>query len=582
MSDYRPPLAEMAFALKYVADLPAVAALPGFDELGDDLVEAILAEAGHFCAEVVAPTNKTADRQGTSVKHRAVVAAPVLDGIYTAYREGGWPSLTGAAAWGGQGLPHTLGFAVDEILQSANMAFSLLPMLTQGVITALSRFGSEQQKNLYLPRLISGEWAGTMNLTESQAGSDLGQVKTRAERDGDHYRLFGQKIFITWGDQSYTDNIVHLVLARTPDAPAGVKGISLFIVPKFLDNDAGEIGERNDVYPIGVEHKLGIHASPTCTMAYGEDDGAVGYLVGKENEGLRYMFAMMNHARLAVGLQGVSLAERASQHAVDYARQRVQGGAAIIEHPDVRRMLLTMQALTQAGRALTLASMHHFDHAVHAAEESQRVSHQQRVDLLTPLVKGWCTEIVNEVTSLGIQVHGGMGYIEETGVSQYYRDARIVSIYEGTNGIQALDLVGRKLLMNGGAHATDLLADLQIIVSQCREAKLDVVAQQLERALGLCADAVRDVLTESQGNSSHAGAVAFNLLMLLGTTAAGCYLAKGAAKAAELSLSEGDDSGFYSRKIGIARIYAEQVLPRCHGYHQAVMAGAENIMDVGL
>lgn len=582
MSDYTPPLDELRFALKYVADLPAVAALPGFDALGDDLVDAILAEAGHFCAEVVAPTNKPADRQGTSVKDNAVVTAPVLDGVYAAYRGAGWPSLTGATAYGGQGLPHTLGFAVDEILQSANMAFSLLPMLTQGVITALGRFGSEQQKNLYLPRLISGEWAGTMNLTESQAGSDLGVVKTRAERDGEHYRLFGQKIFITWGDQSYTDNIVHLVLARTPDAPAGVKGISLFIVPKFLVNEAGEIGERNDVYPIGVEHKLGIHASPTCTMAYGDNVGAVGYLVGVENEGLRYMFAMMNHARLAVGLQGVSLAERACQHALDYARQRVQGGVAISQHPDVRRMLLTMQALTQAGRALTLASMHHFDHAVHAAAEGERTRHQQRVDLLTPLVKGWCTEIVNEVTSLAIQVHGGMGYIEETGVAQYYRDARIVSIYEGTNGIQALDLVGRKLLMNSGAHAAELLANLQVIVSQCREAKVDAVAQQLERALGLCAEAVRDVLAKSSADPHHAGAVAFNLLMLMGTTAAGCYLVKGAAKAAELSLSEGDESGFYSRKIGIARIYAEQVLPRCHGYHEAVMAGAGSIMGVEL
>ncbi|MFA5493844.1 MAG: acyl-CoA dehydrogenase [Porticoccaceae bacterium] len=584
MSDYRAPVMELAFVLKHVAGLDSVAALPGFDSLDDDLVTAILDEAGRFSEERVAPTNQQADRQGTGLENRQVVTAPALDGLYQAYREGGWPGLTGDTAHGGQGLPQTLGFAVQEILQSANTAFALLPMLTQGVITALGRYGSAEQQALYLPKLTSGEWAGTMNLTEPQAGSDLGQVKTRAEREGDHYRLFGQKIFITWGDQPYTDNIVHLVLARTPDAPAGVKGISLFIVPKFLVTAEGGIGERNDVYPIGVERKLGIHASPTCTMAYGDNGGAIGYLVGDENQGLKYMFAMMNHARLAVGLQGVSLAERACQHALGYARERLQGTrqdrgpVAIAEHPDVRRMVLTMQALTQAGRALALSAMHHFDHATHSADDSERARHQQRVDLLTPLVKGWCTEIVNEVTSLAVQVHGGMGFIEETGVAQYYRDARILAIYEGTNGIQALDLVGRKLLANGGEYATDLLRDLRDIVGGCRAAGLDPLADRLEQALGLATDGVRATLTAAQGDPDYAGAVAFNLLMLLGTSAAGCYLAKGAAKAAELSAAEPAASTFYQRKIVVARVFAEQVLPRCLGYHQAVLAGGEALM----
>ena len=585
MGEYRAPVTELSFVLRQVAELDRIALRPGATELGEDLVAAILEEAGRFNAERVAPGNQPADRQGTRVEDRRVITAPALDGLYRAYREGGWPSLTGDPAFGGQGLPHALGFAVDEILQSANMAFALMPMLTQGVITALSRYGSESQRTLYLPRLVSGEWAGTMNLTEPQAGSDLGQVKTRAERDGDHYRLFGQKIFITWGDQSYTDNIVHLVLARTPDAPAGVKGISLFIVPKFLVDGDGKIGERNDVFPIGVEHKLGIHASPTCTMAYGDNGGAIGYLVGRENEGLRYMFAMMNHARLAVGLQGVSVAERASQAALGYARERRQGGAPggagpvpIIQHPDVRRMLLTMEALTQAGRALTLRAMHHFDQALHHPDPDSRGRHQRRVDLLTPLVKGWCTEIANEVASLGIQVHGGTGYVEETGAAQYYRDARILAIYEGTNGIQALDLVGRKLLANGGEHGAEWLADLAPIVEACRAADLGALADSLAAALSLGAEAVRELLTRAPAEPAYAGAAAFHLLMLLGTTAAFAYLAQGAAAAARMLAAGEGDGDFLRRKVAVARHFAGQILPRNLGHRAALKAGADNLM----
>src|SRR5690606_30971894 len=426
---------------------------------------------------------------------------------------------------------------------------------------------------LYLPRLVSGEWAGTMNLTEPQAGSDLGQVKTRAERDGDHYRLFGQKIFITWGDQSYTDNIVHLVLARTPDAPAGVKGISLFIVPKFLVDGDGKIGERNDVFPIGVEHKLGIHASPTCTMAYGDNGGAIGYLVGRENEGLRYMFAMMNHARLAVGLQGVSVAERASQAALGYARERRQGGAPgeagpapIIQHPAVRRMPVTMEALTQAGPALTLPAMHHFDPALHRPDPYTRARQQRPAERLTPLVQGWCTELADGVASLGIQVHGGTGYVEETGAAQYYRDARILAIYEGTNGIQALDLVGRKLLANGGEHGAEWLADLAPIVEACRAADLGALADSLAAALSLGAEAVRELLTRAPAEPAYAGAAAFHLLMLLGTTAAFAYLAQGAAAAARMLAAGEGDGDFLRRKVAVARHFAGQILPRNLGH----------------
>ena len=581
MSHYAAPEKELLFVMREVADIGALMALADYSALSDDLIDAIVEEAGRFFAGVIAPTNPLADRQGAKLVERGVATAPALDGVYKAYCAGGWPALTGQPAFGGQGLPHTLGFAVDEILQSANLAFSLLPMLTQGVITALTRYGSDLQKALYLPRLVSGEWAGTMNLTEPEAGSDLAQVKTRAEPEGDHYRLFGQKIFITWGDHGFTDNIVHLVLARTPGAPEGVKGISLFIVPKFLVNEDGSLAERNRVYPVGVEHKLGIHASPTCTLQYGDGEGALGYLVGQENEGLRYMFAMMNHARLAVGLQGVSLSERACQQAYGYACERRQGSlpgrgvVAIIEHPDVRRMYLTMEALTQAGRALTLVAMHHFDMAGHSDDEGARERHQQRVDLLTPLVKGWCTELVNEVTSLAVQIHGGAGYIEETGVAQYYRDARITAIYEGTNGIQAMDLAGRKILSNQGRYFRDLESELHAIVDDVRGAGLAFIAGGLDLALADCRAAVDALLANAPQQPDYAGAVAHPVMMALGITVAGCYLAKGAVRATALGEAAPDDR-FYRRKIDVARVFAEQVLPRTSAYRSAAVAGGES------
>lgn len=405
---------------------------------------------------MVAPTNQPADRQGTQLDGTTVITAPVLDGIYQQMLAAGWMGLAADVNYGGQGMPGVLSIAVDEMSQSANMAFSLCPMLTKGVVTALSIYGSDQQKAFYLPRLISGEWSGTMNLTESQAGSDLAAVRTKATPNGDHYLLSGQKIYITWGDHEYSDNIIHLVLARTPDAPAGVKGISLFLVPKYQFKDDGTRGERNDVYCVGLEHKMGIHASPTCTLAFGDNGGAVGYLIGEENQGLVYMFAMMNEARLAVGLQGVAVSERAYQQAVAFAKERIQGaipgknGVAIIHHPDVRRMLMQMRALTEGARAMAYSALAHEDRAHKLEDQEQSRYHQRRVDLLTPLVKGWCTEISLEVASLGIQVHGGMGYVEETGAAQHLRDARILPIYEGTNGIQAMDLVGRKIARDQG------------------------------------------------------------------------------------------------------------------------------------
>ena len=445
-----------------------IAALPGLEEATPDLVRAILEGAAQLTEAAIAPLNRSGDQQGSRVENRAVVQAEGFKEAYWQYVDGGWNSLPFASEYGGQGLPLVLATAVQEMIQSANLSFSLCPLLTQGAIDAIVMHGSDALKSVYLPNMISGAWTGSMNLTEPQAGSDLAVVRARAERDGDRYRIFGNKIFITWGDHAMTENVIHLVLARLPDAPPGVKGISLFLVPKYLVNTDGSIGERNDAYPVSVEHKLGIHASPTCVMGFGDNGGALGYLIGEENKGLACMFTMMNHARLSVGLQGVAVSERALQHAVAYARERVQGSTpsspervSIIHHPDVRRMLLTMKALTEAGRALAYVAMSSQDHIHHSRDEGARKAHDQRVALLTPIVKGWCTEVAMEITSTGVQVHGGMGFIEETGAAQYLRDARILPIYEGTNGIQALDLVGRKFLRDGGAAMAGLLSEIR-------------------------------------------------------------------------------------------------------------------------
>ena len=578
MTEYIPPIIDMNFLIRDVLDLNSIVALPGYQEATPDLVAAVLEEAARYFSEVIAPTNQSADGEGCRVENKRVITAPSLDDLYEGYKNAGWPALTGDIDYEGQGLPHLLGVAVDEMFQSANLGFSLLPLLTSGVITALHKFGSAEQKSLYLPKLISGEWSGTMNLTEAQAGSDLAAVRCKAVPSGDHYLISGQKIFITWGDHGYCDNIVHLVLARTPDAPEGVRGISLFVVPKYLVDENGKIGARNDAYPVSVEHKLGIHASPTCVMSFGEEGGAHGYLVGEENKGLTYMFAMMNHARLAVGLQGVSVGERAYQQAVNFAREREQGSvpgepgkATIIQYPDVRRMLMLMKSLTEAGRALSYSALAHWDHATHEVDDGIGAYHQRRVDILTPLVKGWCTEIGNEVAYLGVQVHGGMGFVEETGAAQYMRDVRIGPIYEGTNGIQAMDLIGRKLLRDGGAAARELLADLRLTLPDTGE--LAEQTNAVAASIDACEQTIELLLSRAATKPDFAGAVAFNTLLLFGTTAAASLMLK-SASVAQQQLHEGaGNTAFLNTKIKTVRFFIEQVLPRTDTYLRIIKSG---------
>lgn len=570
----------MKFLIHDVLDLDTIATLPGFEDATPDLVAVILEEAARYFAEQIAPTNQIADGEGCRVVGRAVQTAPCLDSLYADFCAGGWPALTGNPDYGGQGLPQLVGIAADEMFQGANLAFSLVQLLTTGVTTALEKFGSDTQKALYLPRLISGQWSGTMNLTEAQAGSDLAAVRAKALPQGDHYLISGQKIFISWGDHSLAENIVHLVLARIPDAPPGVKGISLFVVPKYLHDADGNIGEPNDVYPLSVEHKLGIHASPTCVLSYGENGGAIGYLVGRENQGLAYMFAMMNHARLAVGLQGVAVGERAYQQALAFAKDRQQGGApgvsgrvAIIHHPDVRRMLLLMKSLTEGGRALCYSAMAHWDKASRSVDGDIRDYHQRRVDVLTPLVKAWCTEAGNEIAYLGVQVHGGMGFVEETGAAQYLRDVRIAPIYEGTNGIQALDLVGRKILRDSGAAGGELIAAMRRALSGEAAVDLGDMAAAVAEAIDRCESALA-LLLKNAGNSPHfAGAIAFNLLMMLGTTAVASLLLESAAIATQRLTESSDNRAFFTAKIKTARFFIEQVLPRTQTHASLIHAG---------
>src|SRR6187551_3463326 len=478
MSTYHAPLADMQFVLNELADLAQVASLPGFEDATPDTVTAILEQASRFATEVLDPLNATGDREGSKLLPDGTVQTPAgFKAAYKQYAENGWNGLTKPVEYGGQNLPQLVATPVEEMWHAANMAFDLCPLLTQGAIDAIELCATPEQKAKFLPPMVSGAWTGTMNLTEPQAGSDLAAVRTRAVPQGDgSYKLYGQKIFITFGEHDYTDNIVHLVLARTPDAPEGVKGISLFLVPKFLINDDGSLGARNDVRAVSLEHKLGIHASPTAVLAYGDHGGATGFLIGQENRGLEYMFVMMNQARFSVGMEGVGLSERAYQRAVAYARDRVQGRAPgaetsakagpIIDHPDIRRMLMTMRAYTQAMRAVGYVTAAAIDNARHAPEAADRAQHQAFVDLMIPIVKGWCTETAQEVTYLGVQVHGGMGFIEETGAAQHYRDARIITIYEGTTGIQANDLIGRKTARDGGATARNVAAQIDKVAAR--------------------------------------------------------------------------------------------------------------------
>ena len=586
MSDYIAPLKDINFVLNELAGLDRLCQLPRFEDVSVDVVAAVLEECGKFASGVLAPLNTFGDQNGAVCVDNAVQETAGFADAYRQFVEGGWVSLPGNPEYGGMGLPECVAIATMEMATTANLSFSLCPMLGQGAIEAIESHASDALKDIYLGKLISGEWTGTMNLTEPQAGSDLAAVRTRAVPEGDHYRISGTKIFITWGDHQMTDNIVHLVLARTPDAPEGVKGISLFVVPKFLVNDDGSLGARNDAYAVSVEHKLGIHASPTCVMSYGDNDGAIGYLVGEENKGLAYMFTMMNHARLNVGVQGVSVSERAYQHAVSYAKERVQGATpgdsgktTIIRHPDVRRMLMQMRALTEASRALCYVSMAAFDVVHHGTTEEQRDAARGRGELLTPLAKGWSTEIAQEVTSLGVQVHGGMGFIEETGAAQYFRDARITSIYEGTTAIQANDLVGRKFLRDGGLQLQHLLADMRETgqALAARDGRLQLMGCELETAIVELEKLADFILGAYQDDVRLPGAVSFNFLMAAGTAVGGWLLAR-SAQVADSKLAE--DELFYGAKIATAHFYAEQILPRVAAHVKAALGGSAAIMGL--
>ncbi|UDL05180.1 acyl-CoA dehydrogenase [Marinobacter sp. CA1] len=585
MAEYRAPTRDMAFVLSDVAGFHDMAKACGHEEVGDDLVTAILDEAARFSGSVLAPLNGSGDRAGLSFGSDHTITTPAgFADAYRQYVDGGWGSLQFAPAFGGQGLPFSLAIPVQEMWHAANMAWGLCPLLSQGAVEALSENASEALKAELLPKMVSGQWTGTMNLTEPQAGSDLATIRTTAERDGAHYRIRGQKIFITWGEHDMAENIVHLVLARLPDAPAGVRGISLFAVPKYLPDAQGEPGERNDCHAVSIEHKLGIHASPTCVMSYGDNDGAIGYLVGEENQGLACMFTMMNNARLTVGLQGVAVADRAYQAARDYVFERQQGVApgatgasAIIRHPDVRRMMMTMKALTEAGRCLAYSGCVGVDLArAPDLDEDQRRYHRRRVEVMTPLVKGWCTEMAQEVTSLAVQCHGGMGFVEETGVAQYYRDARILPIYEGTNGIQAMDLVGRKTLRDQGQGMTELVAEMRGF-AEAIAGDAAVTGERLDRfrqSVAFVDEAVRLVL-DGQDDANHAGSVAFNYLMLTATTVAAWLMLQSAQRAA--ARDDGSDPFLQGKRVTV-NVFIDQILPRCAGYLSAIRAGSEAIM----
>ena len=588
MPEYKAPLRDMSFLLNEVFDAPAMwAENARLAEVVDpDTADAILEEAGKIASEVLAPLNREGDENGSKWNDGEVTAPPGFKEAYQTYSEGGWGGLGGNPEFGGMGMPKMLVGQVEEMIQGSNISFGLAPMLTAGACLSLNAHGSQELKEKYLPNMYSGQWPGAMDLTEPHCGTDLGIIRTKAEPNADgSFAISGTKIFITWGEHDMVDNIVHLVLARLPDAPPGVKGISLFVVPKFMVNDDGSLGERNDVKCVSLEHKLGIHASPTCVMAFGDDEGAIGYLVGEENKGLACMFTMMNNARLAVGLQGVAISERAYQHALDYAHDRVQSPAVgtreagpIIRHADVRRMLLTMKSITEAGRALAYDACASLDFAHSATDADTQAKESARAAYLTPIVKGWCTEVAQEVTSLGVQIHGGMGFIEETGAAQHYRDARILPIYEGTNAIQALDLVGRKTLFDKGAAGEAVQAEIaELVTALDNDGDFAAEAAALNASLEQAKTAQAQLLNGAADDALMPGSVAYNYLMLMGTLCGGWQLLR-AALAAKQELASGGDEVFLNAKILSARFYVAQVLPRTASFAQMVAAGSESVM----
>jgi alkylation response protein AidB-like acyl-CoA dehydrogenase len=594
---YQAPVKDMLFTMRELAGLEDVRRLPGFEDATDDTVEAVLHEAARFNAEVLAPLNRTGDVSPSSIADGVVTTSPGFVAAFRAFGEGGWQGVQHPAGFGGQGLPKLVATACIEMLNSANLSFALCPLLTDGAIEALLTAGTDAQRALYIPRMVAGEWTGTMNLTEPQAGSDLSLVRSRAEPQGDgSFRVFGQKIYITFGEHDMADNILHLVLARTPGSPEGVKGISLFIVPKVLVDAQGGLGARNDVYCASIEHKLGIKASPTAVLLFGDGKfpvagaggdaraGALGWLVGEENRGLEYMFVMMNAARFAVGMQGVAVAERAYQKAVSHARERVQGRAvegsagpvAIIRHPDVRRMLMTMRALTEGARSLAYVAASAYDAAHASPDPATAKANAAFYEFLVPIVKGFSTEMSLEVTSLGVQVHGGMGFVEETGAAQYYRDARILTIYEGTTAIQANDLIGRKTVRDGGRTVGGVLARIgETLEALPRDdADLSAIRARLHDGVEALGAATDHLVAQGKADARavYAGSVPY--LMLCGTVLAGWQMARAALRARQLLDAGSGDAAFLLAKIGTARFYADHVLSRAGAHRTAIVAGA--------
>ena len=592
---YTAPVKDMLFCMRELAGLETIAQMPGFEDAGIDTAQAVLEESAKFCEGVLAPLNVDGDKNPSTWRDRHVTTTPGFAQAFTQFGEGGWQGLQHPVEFGGQGLPKTIGAACIEMINSANMSFALCPLLTDGAIEALLTAGTPQQQELFLPKMIEGAWTGTMNLTEPQAGSDLALVRTRAEPQPDGtYKLFGTKIFITYGEHDMAQNIVHLVLARVSGAPQGVKGISLFICPKYLINADGSLGARNDAYCVSIEHKLGIKASPTAVMQFGDSGGAVATLVGEENRGLEYMFIMMNAARYAVGVQGIAIAERAYQKAASFARDRIQsrpvdgslpGSAPIIHHPDVRRLLMTMRANTEACRAMAIVAAAAFDAAHHHADAQTRQQNQAFYEFLVPLVKGYSTEMSIEVASLGVQVHGGMGFIEETGAAQYLRDARILTIYEGTTAIQANDFVGRKTARDGGRTAKAIAA--QIAATEGELAKLDHVAARAMakrvRAARLAFEQVVDfVCAQSKGNPNAVFAGSVPYLLLAGNTVAGWQMARALIVALEQLQRGAGDADFLRAKVVTSHFYADHVLSKVPGMRDAVVEGADSVTALAL
>ena len=593
VADYRTPLTDISFVLDHLVDLDRICELEPYVHLDSETIKAVLEENGRFVSDVIAPLNRIGDVQGSQWQPDGTVKTP--DGFISAYRayiDGGWGAVPFEPAYGGGGFPWLVGTVMQEFISSANMAFSMCPLLTQGAIDMLRHHSDEAQKEIFLPKMVSGEWTGTMNLTEPEAGSDVGALRTKAvpAEDGT-WRISGTKIFISFGEHDMADNIIHLVLARTPGAPVGTKGISCFIVPKFLVNDDGSLGDRNDVKCVSIEHKMGIKASPTCVMSFGENDGAIGYLIGEENRGMRYMFTMMNNARLSVGLEGLALAERAYQDAVGYAQERRQGTAPgsaagtsslIIDHPDVRRMLLTMKASIEAMRSLIYVTAERMDIAISHPDESVRESNQEQVDLLIPICKAWSTDLGVELTSLAIQVYGGMGYVEETGVAQHFRDARITPIYEGTNGIQAMDLVGRKLPQRGGGVVNDFLASVRAIGDELADAgeHLQSIRVNLAEAVEVLTETTTWLMENGIADVRHALAGATPYLRMFSLVAGGSLMAK-QALVAQASLDVGSgDAEFMAAKVVTARFFAEQLLPAVKGLQSPVTAGFDDLFAI--